>query len=122
MIQELKIPYLQSLLTHQQRVGALLSKILAPVVQFSIIETSIYINVLELKSILFGLKSSYDHICDSYIKTRYDNLTAVHCINNMGSWRSVDCEISLEWTIKRKLWLSSVHILNTQNKKADQKS
>ena len=65
--------------------GALLSKILAPVVQFSIIETLIYINVLELKSILFGLKSSYDHICDSYIKTRYDNLTAVHCINNMGS-------------------------------------
>lgn len=85
MIQELKILYLQSLLTHQQRVGALLSKILAPVVQFSITETLIYINVLELKSILFGLKSSYDHFCDSYIKTRYDNLLAVHCINNMGS-------------------------------------
>ena len=58
--------------------------------QFSITETVMHINVLELKAILFGLRSLCDHICDSHIKIIYENTTAVHCINNMGSCRSVD--------------------------------
>ena len=60
--------------------------------QFSITENLMHINVLELKVILFVLRSLCDHICDSHIKTFSDNTTAVHCINNMGSCRSVDCD------------------------------
>ena len=36
--------------------------------QFSMTETLMHINILELKAILSGLKSLCDHICDSHIK------------------------------------------------------
>ena len=74
-----------------------------------------HINVLELKAILFELRSLCDHICDSHIKILSDNTTAVHCINNMGSCRSVDC-------IKKRLWLFSAHIPGRLNEEADEES
>ena len=37
--------------------------------QFSITETLLHINILELKAVLFGLRSSCDHICDSHKNT-----------------------------------------------------
>ena len=67
--------------------------------QFSITETLMHINVLELKAILFGLRSLCDHICDSHIKILSDNTTAVHCINNMGNCGSVDCD-----KITKSIW------------------
>ena len=84
MIQELETLIYNHYWRINNQVGELLLIILAPVVQFSITKNLMYINVLELKSILFGPKSSYDHICDSHIKTLSDNSAAVHCINNMG--------------------------------------
>ena len=85
-----------------------------------------HINVLELKAILFGLRSLCDHICDSHIKILSDNTTAVHCINNMGSCRSVDCDkivkLIWDWAIKRRLWLSSAHIPDRLNREADEES
>ena len=51
--------------------------------QFSITETLMHINVLELKAILFGLKSLCDHICESHINILSENTTAAHCMNNM---------------------------------------
>ena len=85
-----------------------------------------HINVLELKAILFGLRSLCDHICDSHIKILSDNTTAVHCINNMGSCRSVDCDKITksiwDWVIKRRLWLSSPHIPGRKNMEADEES
>ena len=94
--------------------------------QFSITETLMHINVLELKAILFGLRSLCDHICDSHIKILSDNTTAVHCINNMGSCRSVDCDkivkLIWDWAIKRRLWLSSAHIPGRLNREADEES
>ena len=60
--------------------------------QLSITETLMHINALELKAILFGLRSLCDHVCDSHIKILSGNTTSVHCINNIGSCRSVDCD------------------------------
>ena len=84
------------------------------------------INVLELKVILFGLRSLCDHICDSHIKALSDNTTEVHCINNMGSCRSIDCDKITksiwDWSIKRRLWLSGAHITGGLNIEADEKS
>ena len=37
--------------------------------QFSITETLLHINILELKAVFFGLRSSCDHICDSHKNT-----------------------------------------------------
>ena len=94
--------------------------------QFSITESLMHINVLELKAILFGLRLLCDHICDFYIKILFDNSTPVHCTNNMGSCKSVDCDKITksiwDWAIKRRLWLSSAHILNRLNRKADEES
>ena len=60
--------------------------------QFSVTETLMQINVLELKAILFGLRSLCDHIFDSQIKILSDNTTAVNCINNIENCKSVDCD------------------------------
>ena len=85
-----------------------------------------HINVLELNAILFRLRSLCDHICDSHIKILSDNTTAVHCINNMGSCKSVDCDkitkSILDWPFKRRLWLSGAHIPGRLNREADEES
>ena len=85
-----------------------------------------HINVLELKAILFGLRSLCDHICDSHIKILSDNSTAVHWIDNMGSCRSVGCDKITKsiwnWAIKRRLWLSSTHIPGRLNGEAHEES
>ena len=49
--------------------------------QFSITETLMHINVLELKVILFGLGSFCDHICGSHIKILSDNTAAIHSLH-----------------------------------------
>ena len=74
-----------------------------------------HINVLERKAILFGFRSFCDHIYGSSIKILSDNTTAVHCIDKITKpiW---------DWTIKRKLWLSSAHILDRLNREADEES
>ena len=83
---------------------------------------------MELKAILFGLRSLCDHIygSHSHIKLISDNTTAVHCINNMGSCRSLDCDkiknSIWDWAIKRRLWLSSAHIPGRLQREAEQKS
>ena len=85
-----------------------------------------YINALELKAILFGLRSLRDHICDSHTKILSGNTTSVHCINNIGSCRSGDCDKIAksiwDWDIQRRLWLSSAHIPGRLNREADEES
>ena len=50
------------------------------------------INVLELKTNLFGPRSLYDHIYACNIKILPDNSRAVHCTNSMENCRSADCD------------------------------
>ena len=59
---------------------------------FHINEQSTHINILELKAVLFGLKSLMDDVSNLYIKVSCDNTTAVSCINNMGSCKSPPCD------------------------------
>ena len=55
-----------------------------------------------------------------------DNTTTVHCINNMGSYRSADCDKITKsiwnWATKNRLWLSNAHIPVTLNREADEES
>ena len=46
-------------------------------------ESEKYINWLEVKAILFSLKSFVDHICQKHVKILSDNTTAVSCINHI---------------------------------------
>ena len=60
------------------------------------------------------------------IKTLSVSTTAVHCINNMGSCRSIDCDKITksiwDWAIKRRLWLSRARIPGRLNLEADEES
>ena len=84
-------------------------------------------NVLKRKAILlFPFRSLCGHICNSHIKLISGNTTAVHCINNMGRSRSIDCDKITksvwDWAIKRRLWLYSAHIPGRVNIEADEES
>ena len=81
-----------------------------------------HINVLELKAILFGLKSLVAQ-CNTHIKILTDNMNAVYCIRNMGSCRSTTCNDIVKdiwsWAIKTNNWLSVSFIPGVQNDEAD---
>ena len=80
------------------------------------------INILELKAILFSLKSLIDESHKHY-KILSDNTTAVHCINNMGTCRSLPCHsIVMEiwnWARENHNWLTATHIPGKENIEAD---
>lgn len=93
---------------------------------FNEIEKQEHINVLELKAILFGLKSLCKHKSNTHIKILTDNTTALHCINNMGSCRSLACDNASRdiwhWAIDKNIHVSASHIPGILNEEADAES
>ena len=89
-------------------------------------ESEYHINVLELMAVLFALKALCSHMSDVYIKILSDNSTTVHTINNMGSCRSLECNLMVQqiwnWAIEHNIWLSSSHIPGVDNIDADEES
>ena len=84
-----------------------------------------HINALELRAILFGLKS----LCkeqDKHIRIRTDSTTALAYVKNMGGSKSGDClEEALqiwEWAQGQNCWLSITHIPGVDNILADLRS
>ena len=57
--------------------------------QFALDESFLHINVLELKAVLFRLKSLCSHLRQTHIKVSSDSTTSVCAINNMGSCKSL---------------------------------
>ena len=89
-------------------------------------EKALHINALELRAILFGLKSLCSQFRNVHIRLRADNTTAVAYINNMGGIKSVDCdrcarEIWL-WCFDRDIWISAEHLPGSENVLADRES
>lgn len=93
---------------------------------FSEVESEQHINVLELKAIHFGLRSLCDSVFNTHIKVLCDNTTTVHCITNMGSCRSIPCDIAVkhiwDWAIRHDNWLTISHIPGILNVEADVES
>ena len=56
--------------------------------QFNLEERELYINTLELKAALYGLRSLCDSVKGSHILLQLDNPSAVAAINKMDSTRS----------------------------------
>ena len=84
-----------------------------------------HINVLELKAILFGLKS----LCrgkKTHIRIRTDSTTALAYVKNMGGTKSEACaEVATEiwdWAQTNECWLSITHIPGVENVLADLRS
>ena len=84
-----------------------------------------HINVLELKAVLFGLKS----LCskeDDYVRVLTDNTTALAYVRNMGGVRSPQCNVVAreiwEWLEQQELWVLIAHIPGRLNVIADYQS
>ena len=89
-------------------------------------ESLLHINVLELKAVLFGLKSLCSHLRQTDIKVLSDNTTAVCAISNMGSYKLLSCDQELRkiwsWAIERDIFMTAAHIPGILNEEADQES
>ena len=89
------------------------------------IEKQDHINVLELRAILFGLKSLCE-VKDAHIRVMTDNTTALAYLKHLGGVKSPDCnEVARqiwEWAASRNIWLSEAHIPGIENVLADHKS
>ena len=93
---------------------------------FSEEETQDHNNLLELKAILFGLKSLARDIQLAYIKILCGNYTAVACINKFGTSHSGKCDTLSKqiwkWAQENGNWLSATHFPGIQNTEADLES
>ena len=76
-------------------------------------ESENHINWLEVKAILFSLKSFVHHISQKHVKTLSDNTTAVSCINHLGTSHSK--EINFLVTGLWDFWITVAHIPGKQN-------
>ena len=90
---------------------------------FSTVEMKGHINVLELKTVLFGLKALTIGLTKVRIKVLTDNSTAAACINNFDTSRSRErdsakIEIWL-WASNSAIWFSVKHLTEMQNTEAD---
>ncbi|KAK3890263.1 hypothetical protein Pcinc_005794 [Petrolisthes cinctipes] len=86
-------------------------------------EKLLHINALELKAILFALKSFAHHLKGKHIRVFSDNTTAVNYVNEMGGIKSLACnDICIEiwdWIVKNDAWVSASHIPGKDNTLAD---
>lgn len=85
----------------------------------------VHINVLELKAVLFGLKSLCKDEENVNIKVFSDNSTTISCINKKGSAKK-DCNDVTRsiwlWCLERNIKILAVHIPGINNVEADKES
>ena len=88
-------------------------------------EAEEHINMLELKAILFGLKS----LCgreDEQVKVLTDSITALAYVKHMGGVKSAKCdEVAKQiwdWLESNEMWVTIAHIPGSLNVTADFKS
>ena len=90
---------------------------------FSSEEFHQHINILELKTALFGLKAFCNNFHNIHILIQIDNTSAVAAISKMGSTRSIGMNhvVHLLWNfiLKHDNWITATHILGIFNEEAD---
>ena len=94
--------------------------------RWSPLESAYHINYLEIKAVLFGLKSLCSKFKHCSIKVLSDNQTAVAYLRNMGGTHSRDCnQITREtilWCKDRDISLTITHLPGKLNFEADKAS
>lgn len=94
--------------------------------QWTLSESVLHINMLELKAVLFGLQSFLSDSKDIHVRIKSDNMTAVTYINNLGGSRSISCHrITKEiwtWAISKNIHLSAEFLPGVENVLADRAS
>lgn len=89
-------------------------------------ESEEHINVLELRSVRFGIQACYHGEENVHIRIFSDNTATVSSVNHQGSVRSLSCDQEAQkiwkWAEKRNCWLSAAHVAGVKNVTADEKS
>lgn len=89
-------------------------------------EKSLHINELELKAAFLALKCFAKHKCNINILLRLDNVTAICCINKMGSVQFNHFDVIAreiwQWCETRKITVFAGYINTKDNVEADQSS
>ena len=83
------------------------------------------INVLELRAVLFGLRSLCRDMQGVHVEVNCDNSTTVSCINRCGSTKVKLLELVeeiFEWCAVRCIALSAAHVKGVDNVEADRLS
>ena len=79
-----------------------------------------------MKAAFLGLQAYETLLRQKHVQIKIDNTTAVSYLKNMGGTHSHKCnELALEiwnWSIKRNIWLTPVHIPGIYNVEADKGS
>ena len=90
---------------------------------WSLDEKLFSINALELKAIFYGIKTLVEVKSIKHLRVMTDSMTAVWCLNKMGSSNSEICnEITREiwnYCILHEIWISAAHIMGKNNVIAD---
>ncbi|XP_045124296.1 uncharacterized protein LOC123512156 [Portunus trituberculatus] len=98
----------------------------SPGSSWSLEETSLHINALELKAILFTLQAFWQEVKGKHIKNFCDNSTAVTYVNEMGGTKSLPCnDLSIliwDWCVDNEVWITCSHIPGKANYEADEAS
>lgn len=93
---------------------------------WSVDERDLHINCLELKAILFTLKSLCNDCNDSHIRVFTDNTCAVSYITNFGGCRSMECNKVAKdiwlWALHKNNWITIAHLPGKANISADYQS
>ena len=90
---------------------------------WSLVETQLHINVLELKAIMLGLRAFQDKVIGKVVLCQCDNTTACAYINKMGGTRSRVLTLLLTdmliWCRTNSITLRAVHLPGEDNVLAD---
>ena len=92
---------------------------------WSVNESKIHINVLELMAAHYVLASLCKDDKNIHIRMMIDNKTAVAYVNGMGGRKDTCNKVTRkiwEWCMTRNIWLSAAYITSKENFKADRMS
>ena len=94
--------------------------------RWTIEESHLHINELELKAIEFAVRAFSSCLEGKHVKVESANSTAVTYINSMGGIKSPRCnDIAYQiwsWCIIKNIWLTVIHIASVTNTRTDEKS
>ena len=89
-------------------------------------EKNFHINYLRIKAAFFALKCLLSKLQKKHVRLMLDNVTAVSCLNHMGTNHSVSCNAITQavrtWWLSHNIWISAAHIPDKDNIVADQES
>ncbi|XP_074608711.1 uncharacterized protein LOC141863131 [Acropora palmata] len=93
---------------------------------WSLEEQRYYINFLELKAVLLGLRSLCGAFSEKHILFHSDNTTTVAYINAIGGIKSIPCNematLIWDWCLKHNIWLRATRIPGSKNIQADKEA